>query len=171
MSAPRQALVLLLVVAIAQSIWYWPRLPEVVPSHFDGLGRPNGWMSRQALIALYLGMLVGTSLLLSGITSIVSRSPTSMVNLNHKEYWLAPERAAETWAYLDRQLGWMAVATSALLVAVFELTFRASIAPDHRMSAAAMGTVLGVYLTWTAVWTIRLIARFEQVPTPGAPIR
>jgi len=171
MSAPRQILLLLLVVAVAQCVWYWPQLPAVVPSHFDGDGRANGAMSREAMVALYLGVLTGVSLLLGGITSIVSRTPVWMVNLSHKEYWLAPERAAETWAYLDRQLGWMAVATSALLVAVFELTFRAAPAPDHRMPAAGIWIALGAYFAWTAWWTIRLIVRFEQVPRPASPIR
>ena len=171
MSGPRQALILLFVIAVAQCIWYWPRLPEVVPSHFDGLGHPNGWLSKQGLVAVYLGVLAGTSLLLGGMTSLLSRTPVALVNLSHKEYWLAPERAAETWAYLDRQLGWMAVATSALLVAVFELTFRAALAPDHRMPAAGIWIALGAYLAWTAGWTIRLIARFDQVPRPSSPIR
>ena len=46
----------LLAIAVLQTLYYYPQMPAVVASHFDGLGAPNGWSSRNGFFALYLGI-------------------------------------------------------------------------------------------------------------------
>jgi uncharacterized membrane protein len=41
----------LIAVGVLQSIYYYPRMPEVVASHFDGLGAANGWSSKNGFSA------------------------------------------------------------------------------------------------------------------------
>ncbi len=47
----------LVAIAILQTVYYYPRVPQVVASHFDGTGVPNAWSGRDGFFALYLGMV------------------------------------------------------------------------------------------------------------------
>jgi hypothetical protein len=42
--------------------------------------------------------------------------PANVVNLPHKEYWLAAERREETMRYLSMKMGWFACAALSLLL-------------------------------------------------------
>lgn len=43
---------LVLLASIGASLYFFPRLPDRVPVHFDGKGMPNGWGSRKSAAAL-----------------------------------------------------------------------------------------------------------------------
>lgn len=45
-------------LAVLQVVYYYPQMPAVVASHFDGLGVPNGWSGKDAFFALYLTIVV-----------------------------------------------------------------------------------------------------------------
>ena len=47
----------LIALAIIQIVFYYPRMPDVVASHFDGLGAPNDWSGRNGFFGLYAAML------------------------------------------------------------------------------------------------------------------
>ena len=50
-------------IPVLQTLYYYPQLPEVVASHWDGLGAPNGWSSRFGFFGVYLGIVI----LLAGV--------------------------------------------------------------------------------------------------------
>jgi serine/threonine-protein kinase len=127
----RAILVALVVVQIA---WYWPRLPATVASHFDGSGRPNGWLSKEMFLAVYVGIVA----LLAVVFSAVRFIPTSLWNLPNRDYWLAPERRAATVARFSEEMLWFANATLALVLLTFELAFRANL-PGGRSRRARCG--------------------------------
>lgn len=46
-------------------IWYWPSLPEVIPTHFGSSGAPDGWGGKSTLwvlpaigLVIYLGLTI-----------------------------------------------------------------------------------------------------------------
>ena len=48
MNALRRLFYGLIALAAVQVIYYYPQIPQVVASHFDGRGARNGWSSRNA---------------------------------------------------------------------------------------------------------------------------
>ena len=48
---PVQLYLLLIGFHLGQLLWYAPRLPAVVPAHFDAAGVADGWMARGAFLA------------------------------------------------------------------------------------------------------------------------
>lgn len=75
-------------------------LPPVVASHFVAGGAANGFMPHGAYLALMLALAAGLPLLILTLTAIANRLPARYINLPNREYWLAPERQAETRDYL-----------------------------------------------------------------------
>jgi hypothetical protein len=88
-----------------------------------------------------------------------------MINLPNREYWLAPERRAETFAFMDRQLFWFGMATLALLGIIFQLVIQANLSPKPYLPSSLMVASLGIYGAFTAVWLIRFLLRFRKPAT------
>ena len=115
---PLYAWITVVLLHAAQTIYYYPRLPAVVAQHFGAQGNPNGWAPREFFFGLSWFILLLLSGLLMFTPRLLSRMPVSMINLPNKDYWLAPERKAESLRFMERQMEWMAVITVAFLVLV-----------------------------------------------------
>ena len=148
---------MLLALVAVQIGWYWPRLPDTIASHFDATGRPNGWMSREAFIGVYLGVV----LLLTFIFSAIRFVPASLWNLPNKEYWLAPERRAQTGDRVAGEMASVGGATLALVLATFELAFRANL-PGGTFAADVMWVVLGAYLIFIVARLVRFVRGWSR---------
>ena len=159
----RTRLLLLALVAV-QIAWYWPHLPHVIASHFDVGGRPNGWMSREAFVGVYVGVVVLLTVVFSGIRFV----PASLWNLPNKEYWLAPGRRDATIARVAAEMATFANATLALVLVTFELAFRANLS-GGTFAAGAMSIVLGAYLVFTVVRLVRFVRGWSRRPLGLAP--
>lgn len=141
---------LLVAGVLAQHAWYWPQLPQRVATHFGADGQPDDWMSRTAATVLLAGLQIGLPLFLLGITQLARRLPDSMVNIPHREYWLAPERRESTLLHMDRMMFAIAALTAIFLFVIVHLTFlanRAATSLDTRAFFVAMAMyVAGVFL-------------------------
>ncbi len=63
-------IVLLAVVALAVSLWAYPNLPEMVPSHWNLQGEVDGTMQRTTMVFLLPGLMLFLGLLLLFIPTI-----------------------------------------------------------------------------------------------------
>jgi uncharacterized membrane protein len=61
---------LLTLAALALSLWAYPQLPELVPSHWNAAGEVDGWMPRLPNVLLIPGLMIGMGLLLLFIPHI-----------------------------------------------------------------------------------------------------
>lgn len=53
---------ILLIFMLITSFYYYDKLPDVVVSHFDFSGNPNGWMSKSDLIIFHIGLAAAFSI-------------------------------------------------------------------------------------------------------------
>lgn len=161
MEVPRRILWLLAAAAMIQIAWYYPRLPATVASHFDGQGRPNGWMSRDGFFLLYTAMLALQFVVFGGGFRLMRRLPNRLFNLPHRDYWLAPERRDATLDYLESWGLWFGCAVLALLLGIFQLTIEANL----RQSPLPVGptwALLGGFFAFTVVSVLRMLFRFAR---------
>jgi uncharacterized membrane protein len=160
MIRPLQLYLLLVGFQLGQLIWYAPRLPETVASHFNAAGEPDGWMSR----GVFLGFLAGISLLyvalFLGAAALVRRAPAAVVSLPNKEYWLAPERAAATRRAIAGELFKVAAATQVLMIVITQLTVEVGLGRRQTLSDVSW-VALVVYVGIVIWWLIALFRRFR----------
>jgi hypothetical protein len=98
----------------------------------------------------------------------LAHMPDSIISLPNREYWLVPERRAATFERFGGHLGMMGCATVALLLAIFELVYRANIA-SVPLPAEAVWTLLVAFVVFTLGWTLWLLRSFRQPDqVPGA---
>ena len=149
----------------AQTIYYYPRLPAVVGQHFGGDGRANGWASRDAFFILSWTVLLVISAIFMFTPRVLRTAPVSLINLPHKDYWLAPERKEESLRFLERDMEWMGVMTVGFIALVLHLAIRANLNPEHRLENGPFVTLLVAFLVATTGWIVRLYRRF---PNPSS---
>jgi uncharacterized membrane protein len=151
---------LLLVATLAQTAWYYPRLPVRVPSHFDVTGHVNAHMPKQDFVRIHLLVVGLLSLMFLVVPALIGRLPPGMVNLPNKEYWLAPERRAQTMGILQAHLIGFGNAMLLFLFVVFGDAMRASLMPEPRLPNRiwAMLVMLGVF---SIGWTVHLMRVFR----------
>ena len=159
----RWFLALPLTTALFQTLFYYPKLPEQVASHFDAVGNPSGWSSRGGFFGISLGMIIAISVLFLVLSSVLHRLPRSMLNLPKKNYWLAPERREATYVFVRGQLLWFGFATQWFLVALLQLCIQANLAPGGRMGSGSFWFIFGSYLAFTLAWVLSFLVRFLRV--------
>ncbi len=96
MSLARAILYLLIGVFLAQIVYYYPNLPETVASHFNGLGKPDGWMTKQNFVIFESVLLLIIIFEFTLLPFVIEKMPNSLINLPNKDYWLATERREAT---------------------------------------------------------------------------
>ena len=152
-------LVFLAFLAVLQSVYFYPQMPDVAASHFDGAGNPNGWMTKEIFILFYLGMIT----LLIVIFLLIPKFPKQMRNLPNRDYWLSEERKTETVNYINASALRMGIVTLVLLLYVMQLAFQANLEPNPKLSVNVVWA-LNIYFIFLGVWLIKFFRRFRKNP-------
>lgn len=155
----------LVLAAIAQALWQHGQLPAKVASHFDGAGAPNGWTTRSTHTTLHVATVLFMAALFQGIVALNSRLPKEYVNIPRRDYWLAPERAATTHAWLADMILAMGGAVLLFFMALFRLVYRANLVPDPQLDLA-IWYYTGALLVAVGVVIAATLKRFGRASAP-----
>jgi len=154
---------LLALASIVQASAYYPLLPERVACRFDPTGAAVGWQSKGAFFLMHLGLVLGMALGVVPLLCVLLRfAPARMINMPHKEYWLAAPRERQTRSSLVCYTLWVMDLTLALVVVLMELTYRANLAKAPSLGRA-LWVWLAVYGLAMAVWVVMFCRRFRRV--------
>jgi len=132
-----------------------------------GHGYANGFTSRGAYVGLMLVIDAGLPTLLVSLTHFALGSPKARINLPNRDYWLAPERRAETVSYLRAHMTRFAGVLMAFLCYVHWLVVRANEVQPARLSSPWVNAGLAAFVVFAVVWTRMLLRRFRR--KPGQP--
>jgi uncharacterized membrane protein len=137
-------------------------LPERIATHFGLDGQANGWMTRTAHVRFMLGFGLGLPLFMLALSAIITRLGGAGLNIPNRDYWLAPERRAQTLAFAQRKMVWFA----SLLVGFFAIINHLTVSANTRAPAALSGTEmwLPIALIFVAIgiWAALLIRPFRR---------
>lgn len=161
MSLARAILYLLIGVFLAHIVFYYPNLPENIASHFNGLGEPNGFMSKQNFVVFEGVILLIIIFEFTLLPPIIKKMPNSWINLPNKDYWLSAERREATFGTIRSYFEWFSVALLSLFIAVNHLVFQANLTRQN-LSGTAMWLILGAFLAFTIGWLIKFIRQFRM---------
>jgi hypothetical protein len=151
-------------LSVEEALRHWARSPAVMASHFDVAGRPNGYLDRDAFFAIQL-ITTGLVALVCGAGGpLADRLPISVINLPHKDFWLAPLRRAATLERLGSALEVQGGATLLLLTLVFDLATAANFRPDRRFAAGLFWPALLLYGVFLLAWSGLMLKTFARPP-------
>src|SRR5579872_5795647 len=136
----------------------YPLLPERVATHFDAAGAPNGWMSRAAHLWTICGFWFGLSLFEIGAFYAIRFFPPTLLNLPRRDYWLAPERRDESFAFVLRSGVWLACLQSLFLLGLHLFVVAGNRTQPARLSSG-FWLLMACFLAVVGGWTYALIRR------------
>ena len=143
---------------------YYSQLPDVVASHFNARGVANGWQTKSAFFAVFVGVSVLAAVIGFGIPRIISAMPPQLINLPNKNYWLAPDHLAETQTFLNNYFAWFGCAVFLVIILTFDYAIQSNLRSENRPDISRMWYILAGFLAFVAVWIIRLLTRFLRTP-------
>ena len=154
----------IILLAVLQIAYYYPRLPDTVGSHFGASGEADSFMSKKAFCMFEAGLIFFMTIFFGCIGFTLRYLPDEFLNLPNKEYWLGPERSAQTKNYIQN---WMLIfggATLIFLLCVFQLAILANLNGTNKLSTSRFWIALGIYLAYTTISTILLLVKFSRIP-------
>lgn len=138
-------------------------LPLNVASHFNAAGQPDAWTSRAAHVLVMALVGLGLPLLLLTVFWGVRYLPVAIVNLPHREYWLAPERRRQTSTTVLELGLWFVILQNLFFLMIHWLVVVANRQAQVQLSWGVW-PVLAVYLLAVGGWLWLLWRRF-RLPT------
>ena len=159
---PHSIFAVMVLAAIAQSVFSYPQLPDRLASHFAASGAPNGWMTKEAFFLVY-AVLIGLAAIMEFYPArSIARSSTARMNLPNKEYWLAPERRAATFGYFKQYFAWYGCAVLLTEVIAIGLAIQANLNPPPRMPLGPMMALIAGFMLFSVISLIHLFRRFSK---------
>lgn len=152
--------VTLILITLAQIFYYHPILPERIPVYFDLTMQPDRWVAKNTALLLHLGITLFFALLFHLMNWICYKIPDSWINLQHKDYWLAPERKKQTLDALTTFFIWLGNVTMLFVTIVFNLTYQANFAYDR--FAHKFWFALVFFLLTIGYMVFHLFQRFQK---------
>lgn len=153
---------LIILLAIAQCVHDFPLLPDRLASHFAASGAPNGWMAKSQFFILYAVMLLPALAVEFRVGRQIAKKPNARLRLPNKQYWLAPERRAETFAYFESFFAWYGCAFLFLEVFAMGLAMRANFDTPPRLPTAPVVSALVGFTLFNVVAIMAMLRRFSK---------
>jgi uncharacterized membrane protein len=159
---PRILFFAILLAAISQCVHDFPLLPDRLASHFGASGIPNGWMTKSQFFLTFGVVLLPALLVEFWVSHRIANQPDAKLRLPNKEYWLAPERRAETFVYFDSFFAWYGCAFLFVEVFAMGLATRANFDTPPHLPTGPIVSVLAGFLLFNAVAVIAMLRRFSR---------
>jgi len=91
----------------------------------------------------------------------IARMSSAQLNLPNKEYWLAPERRAETYAYFKKFFAWFGCALLLVEVLALGLAMRANFDTPPHLPAGPILTAIAAFSFYSVFAVIAVYRRFS----------
>jgi len=156
---------LLLVAAGAAFVWMTSQqLPPLVASHFGRGGIANGFILHKHYVVFTVLICVVLPLAIVFPISFALNNPKAVINLPNRDYWLTPERRAETVAFIRTQMMRFGTGLLIFLCYVHWLVVKANQQTPPRLGGAAFVSAVAVFFGFVVVWIAIHYTRFRKPP-------
>jgi len=159
---PRSLFFVIALMAIAQCIHDFPLLPDRMASHFAASGTPNGWMTKPQFFFVFAIVLLPALFVEFWLHRKIANTPEARLNLPNKEFWVAPERRAKTFAYFENFFAWYGCAFLFVVVSAMSLAMRANFDSPPRLPTGPIVSVLVGFALYNVVAIIAMFRRFSN---------
>lgn len=157
---PRSLFFVILAAGIVQCVRDFPLLPERLASHFGASGMPNGWMIKSQFFIVYAVVIIPAVVLEFWLPRRIAKNPNTL-NLPNKEYWLAPERRALTFGYIEAFCAWYGCAFLSIEVFAMGLAMRANFNDPIQLPIVPIAIALAAFVLFNVVAVIAIFRRFS----------
>lgn len=154
-------------MTVLLGIIYYPRLPDVMASHFGANGQADDFMGKFGFYCLMLGITFVIFAGCRGLSRWIMTMDAKLLNMPNKDYWLAPERALESRMvmvlWFEKFGFWM----QSFMFLTFWLALEAALKTPPVLNANLFLPLVLVFVVMSVYSSIRMTTKFKlpsQVP-------
>jgi hypothetical protein len=137
-------------------------LPPLVAVHFDAAGVANGFAPREGVRNFMFAFTLGAPLFIAAVTGLLPRLlPASMINIPNRGYWLAPDRAADSVAFMSDQGVWFGCIFLIFLGGVDWMVVKANASHPPGLDSPKFIAMLIAFFIAIASLMVRMFRRFR----------
>jgi hypothetical protein len=136
-------------------------LPDRVASHFAASGIPNGWMTKSQFLMVYAVLILVAAAIEFWVPRSIANKSDARLNLPNKDYWLAPERRDETFAYFNGFFAWYGCVFLFVEVFAMGLAMRANFDTPPQLPTRPIVSDIAGFVLFNAVAVIATFRRFS----------
>jgi uncharacterized membrane protein len=154
-----------LVLLLLGAAYVWStadELPQRVASHFDASGSPDGYMDKSGYRLFILGFTAGFPLLIVTALGLLYRRAAGRMNIPNRDYWLAPERAEGTIAFLTAHAQWLGSVLVVLFCAMHHLLLQANRVQPPQLPGSGLTVLMLVPVVGVGAWITTLMVRLRR---------
>jgi uncharacterized protein DUF1648 len=154
----------ILAAGVLQCLNDFPFLPDCMASHFSGSGNANGWMTKPQFFVTYAVAILPALVLEFWMPRRIAGKPDNRLRLPNKEFWLAPDRRAETFAYFERFFAWYGCAFLLLEVFSMGLATRANFQSPPQLPTGPIVFAIVAFVLFNIICITGMLRRFSKLP-------
>jgi len=140
-------------------------MPDRVAVHFAADGSANGFMTREGYRQFLIEFGLGVPLITALIVAVLPALIPGRVNLPNKDYWMAPERRAQSLAFLSGHGFWLGCLLLLLMSGVHRLVVAANTAEAaQRLDNGSFAWMMVLFGAGMVAWAATLMLRFRRPP-------
>ena len=158
----KQILIITCILGILLALYYYYQLPERVATHFNGSGNADGFGDKGVNLILAAGLHIFLTALFLAIPFLMKVSSVNLVNLPHREYWLAPERKEETIIRITGKVYRYGAAVNLFFICINYLIFKANQTIPPGLDLTLFLTLMTVFFAYTLYWVLDLYKKFRK---------
>ena len=139
----------------------WSITPETMAAHFNIQGSPDRFVTKAEFFRFQVQTLLVVILVSLPFQFLFLVLPPGMINMPHREYWLAPERRAATVGRLN---AFGAILFGIILLAIqagFEISAYANLKTPIVFNTTLMSAVMAASLVLAGVMLVLLALSFR----------
>ena len=163
-------LVMILIAAVVQFVYYYPKLPDQIPSRFSVAGEIEDYIGKSTVFIIMLSTIFGTAVFLTLGTLLALKKALQLVNLPNKEYWFAPEHKQETIAFVFKIMVKLTIASILMMIVILQSIIWVSIG-SLESPGMFIWSATGLLCVYLLLIIIQLNRRFrlpdadQEIPT------
>ena len=156
--------VLLLIASAGYLVATIGGFPERVASHFGWAGHADAWMTREGYLTWMIGFGIVFPVIVAALVGLAPRAwpGLAFVNLPNRDHWFAPERRAESLAYLGRHACWLGCLMVLMADGVHALILRAHETDPPVLPFVPFVALLVSFVIAVGAWIVVLHRRFHR---------
>ncbi len=161
----RSQAILVVVLALGASVFVYltsARLPEIAATRFGAGGDPVAFMARGTYRVFMIWLVCAVPLLVAFLPQFIGARWPQLLNIRNREYWIAPERRAETLASVAARAMLLAAAMIVFLCFTHWLVVQANASPARQLSGVPFLAGLAAFVAFMIGWIVAFRARFRR---------
>ena len=163
---PAMIFLVIVIVAVAMPIIYYPQLPETVASHFNYKGEADGSMTKSSFIIIQFALTLFMAIMFGALAIFIPKMPMSLINMPNKDYWLNDENKEETRKLIQRFLLWFGSITLGFTTLIFQETLQVNLARSNKLNSN-FWIYFAAFMVLTSIFTIKFVLHFRKKNIPG----